>query len=455
MPDSPATLEPAAPPAAPAADTNAQDANVPPLVKWLMDTGITEKADGTPDKKPDEPVKPADGKPPAELAKPGDKPADKPVDTPIGLRRQKLARPALPFVEEPKPKAPVVPAADAKPDPQWEASLESNEKGMISSAREAEKLFPDKYKGLGSRTENFLKAHAKFISDKGDDFDDQSPEYRQFLDKNQPRLSNAEVREIESAIIKADVAKEWQGKHADLQHKLYVRDEEPKVEAEARKIFVDLSNTALPDEVVAAIKKDGYDKAAETYGLEIETAQNVLTAATDDLKEFIRISRKDPETGRPLATIAANPSDPKYQQHARLSVMIKSVCDNFKATAAADQQFQNGKWFVTRDEWNRIRPDQRGQFWTFTNQQLTDRAKAGLKGVVANAIKGRHAEFERYKFKRVPNSATDKPDKPPVATPREPAGGPVAAPGPSDSPPSTIDRGTTTILSNLQKEPAQ
>lgn len=350
----------------------------------------------------------------------------------LKVRQPKVVRPELPLVETAKP-APMVKEEPYKPDPQWEQSLEENEREMLSDARFMEERFPDKYKGLFARTAKFIKEHADFTA--RDDFDDQSPEYRAWLDKNQPKLTRQEIREIEEVRVADRVRKEYDGKLADVQHKLFVRDVEPKIEADGKTIFAQLSNQSLPDEVIAAIRKDGFEKASQTYGLEIETAQAVLTSATDDIIEFKRITTKDPETGRPLQPIVDDPSNPKYAQHQRLSQMVADISESFKNTAPAQQQLRNGKWFVTRDEWNAIRPDQRHRFWTFTNAELIEAAKQSMKSVVADAIEKKRGYITKLGFTRAPRTeqkGQQKSEPPqPTNTPRLPAATPV--PGETDA----------------------
>jgi len=49
-------------------------------------------------------------------------------------------------------------------------------------------------------------------------------------------------------------------KLADVQHKLFVREQEPKIEQEGRAIFAELSQQSIPDEVLNAVKEEGYEK---------------------------------------------------------------------------------------------------------------------------------------------------------------------------------------------------
>lgn len=463
MPDpvvtAPAEVVPAVAPAS--ADNQPVSEVVPESVKKLVANLFAEPefANAPPKRdKPedDEPVKPvAEATPTKPKGETAAKPSDKVPPAPdIRLRKPKApTRPELPIAT---PVAPVAPVREEpyKDDPQWEATLEENEREMIADAKFAEQRFPEKYKGLAARTAKFLRDHAALTAK--EDFDDQSTAYRQWLEKNQPKLGRQEIREIEAARVTDTVKKEYDGKLSDVQHKLFVREHEPKIEAEAKQTFNELSNVALPDEVMAAIKKDGFEKANEQFGLEIETTQAVLTAATDDITEFKRITTRDPETGRPLQAPIEDPSHPKYAQHQRLSQMVGDIGEAFKNNAPPEKQLRDGKWFVTRDEWNQLQPAQRGRFWTFTNAELITEAKRSMKQIVANAIETKRGYMQKLGFTRVTKTA--EPPKPivkaeppvPTNTPRIASATPV--PGSSDGVPTEIEQRAARMAKALGRD---
>lgn len=446
-------VPPVAPPAGDNPPSNEIDPRVPGLMRRLFDTVEDEPkktVEPKDDKPKTEPKPPADKAPPAADGKPAAQPAAEPTDTPLRVRKQKVVRPELPIDAPAAPKADL-PAAGKDIDPNWEAGLDDEKKEILADARDAEKQFPH-HKGLAARTAKFLKEDAAQRA--ATDFDNQSPEYRAWLDKNQPKLTRTEIRELEKTRAINFAREGLGGEITDLKHRLFVQNNEPKIEAEARQIFNQLSHTALPDEIAAAIKKDGYDKASETYRLELETAQEVLTTVADDLKEFKKLSTKDPETGRPMAAEATDPSDPRYAQHQRLNLMVTNVCENFKNNAPADQQLRNGKWFVTRDEWHSIRPEQRHRFWTFSNSELATVAQQAVKHVVATKITEKRGTFSRYGWQppvaKTPPAAPPKPNEPPQPTnsPRTPA--PAAVPNGSD-PLSDIDARATRLFAQLTR----
>lgn len=435
MPDPIIEPPPAAtpPPAAPSGAEPPTDDVVPESVRSLL-----ANLDLDPDK-PKEPEKKAEPAPDAAKgkAKPDGTPEPPkpdagatPPEPELRVRGKKLERPALPLVEPTKPAGPTKPEP-FKPDPQWESSLESNEKEMLTDARYMEERFPDKYKGMAERTVAFLKANAEKMADPN--FDDQSQEYRQWLDSNQPRLTREEIREIEATRIADKVRGDYEGKLADVRHKLFVRDTEPKIQQEGAALFSDLAWKALPDEVAAEVKKDGIEKASAKFGLEIQTAQAVLNTVVDDICEFKRITTSDPETNRPLQPVVTDPRDPKFAQHQRLSDTVGLIEESFKKNAPATAQVRNGRWFVTSDEWHSIRADQRNKFWRLSPNELLEALKLSAKPRVAREIEEKRKYitglgFTRAAPKAEPPPAPNAPPPSPIATPRV-TGGPVPGDG--------------------------
>lgn len=459
MPEAPVVTAPAEviPPVAPPVGADPQPDVVPESVKKLMGNLFADP------ELPGEPAKSKDPKDAKPDAAPGIDPKAKDpkvtppavppaIDPGIKLRKPKVVRPELPIVPPPAAAVPSPKDEPYKADPQWESSLDETEKEMLTDARFMEDRFGEKYKGWTARTAKFLRDHAELTGK--ENFDEQSPEYKAWLDKNQPRLTRDQVREVEEVRVSDRVSKEWKGRYDDLQHKMFVRDHEPKLEAEGKAIFSELSHTALPQEIADAIKKDGFDKANETYALEIQTAQNVLAVATADLTEFRRITLKDPDTGRPLQAVATDPNDPKFAQHQRLSQLVGYVCDEFKNKASAEQQLKGGKWFVTRDEWNSIRPDQRHRFWTFSNKELIDEAKKNVAPAVKMAIDAKREQITKLGYVRpaqkVPSAPAPRSDPPiPTNTPKIAAA--VPAPGGSD-PLVEVDARATRLAASLNRE---
>lgn len=415
------------------------DAMLPDLVKNLLtDVGEPEKP-GKPaakaEEQTDEQKAEAEKLRVAEEAKKNPKPADKP----IVARREKLKRPELPIqpVEPVKVKEPVVRAkAEAEPD----ADLEPEEKQMIADAEEAERLLGSRHTGLSGKTRKFVRANIDFIAkhtDSEGNFDDQSPEYQAFLQANKPSLTQADVREINELRITNKAQERIAPEIEKIKHQRFVDREEPQVERVANETYNRVVLTVAPKELMDAITEEAVNQGGDRnkafqaikghYKPELDVIDEVMRQVKEDVREMERISRTDPETGRPLVSVAQNPSDPKYAHHSRLAELVRLECEEFKDKAPPAEQIRNGRWFVTKDEFAQLRPEARGQFWTFTNKEAMERGLRRVPAYVQAKIAEKLKYMESQGYTR--NARQKKAVVPPL-----PARGAPPAPHPTPAP---------------------
>jgi hypothetical protein len=391
-------------------------------MKRLFDETEGEPEGGAPPAAP-APATPAAPEPP-KPPKAGEPPATPPAEPGIRARRPAPPkRPDLP-ISAPAP-TPPAPAAATPPqnDEEFERGLVEGEKQMLDDARYAEKAFPAKYKGLGDKVRGFIKAHTKFLEDHPDIADD-DPAYKKFLADNRPTMSRVESREIEEHRIAERARGPVDARVSQLEHQIFERDETPKIEKFANDTYQQLAREALPEEISKLIKEKGglTEEIKAEFGDELETAHTIFTIVANDLKEFKRLTTKHPGSGKPLVEF-----DDKNPQHTRLTQMVADLCENFKATGGAQLQ-RNGKWFVTRDEWNQIDPARRGEFWTFTNAELEKRALAIVPTTVKETIRIKQEDLKRRGYVR--NRPAPAAPATPPANPPPPPGSPALRPSP-------------------------
>lgn len=449
----PVAATPAAPVPAPATPAAAAATPAPVTPKPADPKVGSAKAEGTPANrlfqrlKDNAPQQKEEGQFPADKAPKVEKPAEPAApakapepEKPIKVSKAKAAkRPDLPVAQTPPPAVPPAPAASTPaPSKNWEENLLDEERAALEDARFAEENFPE-HRGLADRMGRFFKEHQEFL-EKNPDVEDDDPAYKKVL-ALKPDISVADRRRIINARAAQEVKKGIEPELNDLRHELYVRDEEPRIRQEGDRLFSELAENALPEEMRKIYKEKGLAELQKNYADEMEVAGTIIRAATDDAEELLRITRVNPKTGRPLAKIAENPSDPKFVQHERLAKIVDDVCDEFLKTGTERELLREGKWFVTREEWGRLQPAERSKFWTFTNsekdiKEVIDRAKRWIPNAIDTAIKTRQQEFERRGWRRhrevAPAPAPSTPPQPvsSVSTPRP-------APVPSPSAPAT------------------
>ncbi len=438
-PAAPALDAAAQPPATPSPAAPDAPAATPPDSKKLSAElfRLLSREGDDPTEPPKQPDKPATPAAPAALAK---------DDKPIRVKKSTPAAevpPAIPTRTPPAaPAAPApaaAPVAPAKSDADFENELVDEEKALLEDARAAEKYLPDKYKGQSSKMTAFFKEVAKRAEDP--EFDENDPAFQKWYAANLPKISVLDHRALERARVKEDVTKEFEPKLEQERHARWVESETPKLKAKGDAVWNKLIQSALPDEMAQAITErtkgltgDDYRKAVATveadYRLENEVTRQIVDAATADIEEFNRLTTRHPSTGRLLSEF-----DPKNAQHDRLLNMVSAICDDFKSTGGAELK-KGGKWFATRAEWTsmqdminkgEIPADSLKGWWTFTNEDIIDRAVKNVKPVVTATVAERRKQLEEYYgFKRTiasPAAAAARPPVPGTGAPPAPRPG--------------------------------
>ena len=371
------------------------------------------------------------------------------AEKPITVRKRPAERrPDLP-TEPPAPAArqAAEPAERREPEPEDESDFEAEEKEMISDLKEAETLFPDQYKGLEAKGRAYVKAHIKFIKEHGGDanFDPENPEYaeeyQRFLEANQPRLSRSQLREIAEARVERRVQERIKPELETIRDQRFADNEEPKARQVANEAYGRLAPLCVAKEIqdrcleVARAKgvpyQAAYNEVYPEYKLELDTVNGVLQGVAEVVHEFERITRVNPDTGRPLARVAEGPNDPKFALHQRIEMMIHETCEDFKKNAPIAEQKKGDKWFVTKAEWLKIkrnRPDQIAHYWTFSNKEIVDRALKRIPDIARQAIASKLAEQQALGFVRKPREEKKEAAKPFVkSAPAAPHPSPVPA----------------------------
>jgi hypothetical protein len=411
----------ATPPAAPAPEPKSNRKIAENLASLLTGTAPPVK----PEAKPADEQKPAPAKP---------KPDEKPI---------KVKKAAVVKVED---VAPTVPKRDAPPPPEapkpdsdedFEKSLLEEERAQLDDAKAAEKYIPDKYKGHSSKLRSFLKENAaKSVAVEKGELD--SADYKDWYEANRPKIGPLDFRAIERSRIKEEMTREFQPKIEEEKHERWVEAEAPKIRSRGDEIHTKLTNSALPEEVMTAISertKGVTDRAEyvkrvnevqENFKMEFEVADTVIKQATADLEEFFRLVTINQKTGKPVKPRNADPGSEEGKWHAQIANMAHAVGDEFKASGSPDLR-RDGKWFATWREWNGMTPEQQAAWWTFSNDEVAERAMGKVKGIIAAEVKRRNDYLESRGWRRNSASAAAPATPPPAGAPPAPRSSPPPA----------------------------
>lgn len=422
---SPTTTPQTAPAAAPAA-TQAQE---PPkrIGSKIWQNLIDAESGKQPEEKPKEAAAPAKTEVKPEPTQTAPTAPDKPIKA--TKRAAITKRPELPKEATSTPAS----VAPAPAQPELEPDLLEEEKQFLADAEEAEKHLPE-VKGIAEKTKKFIREHQKYLEKHPEIDGDPEAEaaYEKWLTTNRPTLNEKQQRTLVERRIAEQVGKPLHEETAKLKHELFVRDREPVIQNEGRQKMTELYNTVIPDEITAFAKQHGNEAAKKEFADEINLVSAVVNVAVADYQELLRLSEKDPRTGRPMAEPVISLNDPrytpevarqKYDQHERLAGIISRVNEDFRNNAPQAQLVRDGKWFCTRDEWNAGYSKHPDKFWTFDNKEIAQRAMSWIKPAIEGRIKQYREEMTARGWQRRP-----------LATPPAVAPTPTSSPAPSPSP---------------------
>ena len=282
-------------------------------------------------------------------------------------------------------------AEAAKKSKDWESGLLDEEKDQLEIARFAEKANPTKYKGYGERTEKFLREHAAKTD--ADDFDPDSDEYKAWLAKERPAMSNSEIRILERERGAETAREEARKQSSEVLDKTFRAMEAPAVKRDADAYFTKASTEVLPPEV-AKVFKESPAKAREQYPLEYEIVEKVLDAHTNVVEEMFLLTRTNPDTGRTLR--AFDEANPLHMQALQL---VNATDAEFKRSGGAEL-VRNGRRFLPRTELARVPAADRGKYWTFTSKEIADRSTGSVRAQIAQQITGENERMKKLGFER-------------------------------------------------------
>ena len=277
----------------------------------------------------------------------------------------------------------------------WESGLLDEEKDQLELARMAERKDPVKYKGLAAKTEKFIRENA--AKTEAADFDPDSDDYKAWVAKERPALSNSEVRALERMRGEEIATKKATEESAKVLDQTFRMVEEPRVKQQADAYFAKAASEAMPDDVAKVFREDP-KKAAEQFPFEVQIAQAELSAHADVVEEMLALTRKNPATGRTLKAY-----DAKNAVHQQVLALIGQVETSFKK--AGVDTVREGKQFLTREELARVPEADRGRYWTFTSAEIAERSTPLVKARVASKITAEHERLKKLGFERKPAAA--------------------------------------------------
>jgi hypothetical protein len=355
-------------------------------------------------------------------------PPPPPAEKKVKVRRREEPAPPPPA---PAPAPPPEPAAKPKtPEELFEESLIDEERDQLEVARFAEGKDPAKYKGYTAKVTKFLKEHQAYLEQHPKAVQagtDEAEAYETWLKTNNVALAPREAKILERELItekaRQETMKSTEAQMAELHDDNFRRDAEPKIKAEADAVFSKLAHEAPPADFVKLAQEKGIEEAKKQYPTEYRITTKVLSEAASDIEELRRLTTKNTRTGNPVRQY-----DPSNPQHVRVLKFMRDQCNYFKngpadekpehKAARARLNVQDGKTFLTRDEFYTLPAAQRERHWTFTPDQIVSMKIESAKVLVAQEIKAEYDSHEAEGWvRKAPAAAAGTPPPPPPPPP--------------------------------------
>ena len=432
---------------APAAPEPAEDSNllntilglIKPEAKQVTPPPDKAEGKGAEPAKAAEPAKPAEPPPqkaPVRVKKKEPAPApiteDKVVETVrrvIDEASQRAAPPIRPPEENHERKKEEVPLPD---------DVTAEERDELELYRFIEAKDPSK-KGLVQKGLKFIEENKKFlekrIQEEGDDYDPASdPQYKRFLDANEPKLTNSEKRRYtiqrETDALKQEAIeqarKELMPEIQSTKQKLLEMEEKPKVAYRVR-TFAEEVTQVMPEEVVKFWRENNHDlnKLKEQFPIEHDAIVAASRGALKAAEEFLRLRS---------GLTQLRPEDP---DHAFLQDFIDNQA-RVLAERGGSLCIRDGKQFVHPYQ---FKDGMESRYWTFENEDILQMLKlqAGreAKSRIANEYQRLETASEARKRRAgAQNGATTTPaaaaDRVSPSIPASPAPGASQSTAPDD-----------------------
>lgn len=226
-------------------------------------------------------------------------------------------------------------------------------------------------KGLADQFRNFYKSQKTFlerkVSEDPDYNPEQDPEFKRFLDKNQPKFSPIERKKIFAEKIKSETLAESEARAtkaaeakfspviSEVQRELTELKHKPRIVERMNRYAAEVVE-GMPSDIVQAFRANGHDiaKTREQFPGEFDDVLSTVRGANTLAEEAMALKS---------GVKTFNAADPK---HAYLNDFVNRQGD-FLASRPASDQVREGKTFVHPLKWN---ASMEGKHWTFSEEDL-------------------------------------------------------------------------------------
>ena len=304
-------------------------------------------------------------------------------------------------------------------------SLLPEEREVYDLAKYASKNMGKDYDGYDKKFKEFFEKSKSFLDKRIEEdphFDpSDDPDYAQFIERNRPKLTQADAKKIEKKMwieeAKREARKELEPETEELRRKLDKAEKAPVIE-KARVNFRSMAQkVVIPEEFQKTLEggEESISKFADENPLEFQ----ILDGATKRLLNYgdtltdIFLKTTDLDMGNPV--------------HKELVDWVNAEQDNF---IKSGQTEKDGQIFMRRERYYAIPENKRGEYYTWSDDDLLKILALRTQEDVAKAITQQREVLQKSGYVRqaeqpaqkvqAPAQQAPAPQKPPSvnATPR-------------------------------------
>ena len=298
------------------------------------------------------------------------------------------------------------PAAKAPdPEPALPDDITADERDELDLYKFAESKDPAK-KGLHAKALKFVADNKKFLEkrleEEGDDYDPaKDPQYKKFLDTNEPKLSQTEKRRFmiqrETAGLKEEAYErarsELMPEIEATKKKLLEIEENPKIHSRLSSYSDELASV-MPEEVVTYWKQNNKDfaKMKAQFPIEHDAVVASVSGAIKVAQEFLKMRS---------GLTDFKQSSPEHDY------MLKFVDSQAKVfdSRGGDARVRDGKQFAHPYQ---MKPGMERTHWTFDNEDILGMLKYQAAREANARIKAEYGRIDQANDARKRRSSTQK-----------------------------------------------
>ena len=279
---------------------------------------------------------------------------------------------------------PVASAPNQQIDPYVE-NLLPEEKEAYEIATWASRNDPE-HKDLNAKYLKFFKAHNELLEKNKEDYEfSDSVEYKNFIKSQKPQVNLKNIeRNMWTAEAKNKAMQEMAPQLDQVRREQLKIKGEPVARAGMQKTKTDLIS-AIPGNFAESLKKDGVENFAKQNPLEAQIINKHLTSAQNMAGTFHQIVNDIEDY---------NESNPA---HAALSRFIQDAQDKFIKTGRTQR---NGKTFIRRERMPTVPAQDRGKYYTFSDEDVLSLIVRQAKHQIHENIDGMNKAIQKGGWKK-------------------------------------------------------